>query len=328
MTNLMRGFAATALALSLNLAGAATLPGPLVDAQWLAEHLNEVQVIAVQDDAKAFAGAPEFDTNAKTGKKTLSEVGGHIAGSRLLNMEAVRTERVINGQKVKYMIPEQAAFEKAVQAIGVDAGKPIVLVPVGQQVPDVDEALRVFWEFKVYGEDKVAVLNGGMASWLIEGHPFVGGAPEARTGNWKSEGDRTARYMATSEDVAKAMADKSATLVDSREDKQFYGLVKRDYVYAPGHLEGAKLYPMDLMYKSVGGALKFMSPAAYRGLLAGQGIDPNGAAISYCNSGHLASGTWFVLSEVVGNQQAKLYDGSLHEWTLEKRPVVGAVAAD
>jgi thiosulfate/3-mercaptopyruvate sulfurtransferase len=33
-----------------------------------------------------------------------------------------------------------------------------------------------------------------------------------------------------------------------------------------------------------------------------------------------------VASEILGNKSAKLYDGSLHQWTLEKRPLVGAVA--
>ena len=79
------------------------------------------------------------------------------------------------------------------------------------------------------------------------------------------------------------------------------------------------------MFKSSGGALKFMAPATYRGLLVAQGIDDKTAAITYCNSGHLSSGPWFLMSEVLGNKQVKLYDGSLHQWTLEKRPLAGAV---
>jgi thiosulfate/3-mercaptopyruvate sulfurtransferase len=68
-----------------------------------------------------------------------------------------------------------------------------------------------------------------------------------------------------------------------------------------------------------------MSAATYRGLLKGQGIDPDSPAITYCNSGHLSSGPWFLMSELLGNRQVRLYDGSLHQWTLEKRPLVGAV---
>ena len=51
------------------------------------------------------------------------------------------------------------------------------------------------------------------------------------------------------------------------------------------------------------------------------GVDPQASTITYCNTGHLASSAWFVLSEVLGNKQTRLYDGSMHEWTLEKRAV-------
>jgi thiosulfate/3-mercaptopyruvate sulfurtransferase len=330
MKTLIRGLAATALALSLCVVGAApalagVLPGPVVDTKWLSANLDKVQVVDVRGNVKSFVAQPEFDTDAKTGKKTLSEVGGHIAGSRLIDMKTMRTDRAYGELTVKYMIPERAVFEKAVQAAGVDAGKPIVLVPMGIEVADVNDALRVYWQLKVYGEDNVAVLDGGMASWLIEGRAHVTDAAAARTGTWVSAADRSARYFASSDDVAKAIAKKDATLVDSRDARQYHGLGKRDYVGAYGHLEGAKLYPTDLLLKTAGGAVTFMSPATYRGLLGAQGIDPNAPAITYCNSGHLSSGPWFLMSELLGNSQARLYDGSLHQWTLEKRPLVGAM---
>jgi thiosulfate/3-mercaptopyruvate sulfurtransferase len=306
-------------------AQAAGLPGPLVDSAWLAVNLDKVQVVDVRGNVKSYTAKPEFETDAKSGKQTLSEVGGHIAGARLIDMKNMRTERTLGELKVKYMIPEKADFERAVQAAGVVAGKPIVLVPVGVDVPDMDDALRVYWQFKVYGEDNIAVLDGGMANWLIENRPHSTDAAASSPGDWVAKADRSARYFASSEDVAKAIAGKSATLVDARDAKNFHGLTKRDYVHAYGHLEGARLYTPDLMFKSTGGALKFMSTNTYRALVSAQGIDPAAPSIAYCNSGHLSAGAWFLMSEVLGSQSARLYDGSLHQWTLEKRPVVGAV---
>ncbi|MBP8307666.1 MAG: sulfurtransferase [Burkholderiaceae bacterium] len=325
MSKLIRGLAAIALGLVVDLVAAGPLPGPIVDTQWLAANLDKVQVVDVRSNVKSYVSEPEFETDAKTGKKTLGEVGGHIAGSRLIDMKTMRTERVLNGITVKYMVPARADFEKAVQAAGIEAGKPIVLVAVGSEVSDIDDALRVYWQFKVYGEDDIAVLDGGMAAWLIEGRPHRVDAALARTGTWLAKADRSDRYFAGSEDVAKAIGMRSASLVDARDVRQFHGLAKRDYVYSYGHLEGARLYPAELVMKQSSGALKFMSPATYRGLLKGQGIDPDAPAITYCNSGHLSSGPWFLMSELLGNAQVRLYDGSLHQWTLEKRPLVGAV---
>jgi thiosulfate/3-mercaptopyruvate sulfurtransferase len=248
-------------------------------------------------------------------------VGGHIPGALLANFKNLRVDRMINGKKVQYMIPEAADFEKYVRQTGVINGKPIVLVPIGAEVADVDEALRLYWQFKVYGEDEVAVLNGGYMSWLLEGRPFEQIANSA-TGNWSVKGDRTSQLFASSDDVQSAIQNKSANLVDARDAPTYHGLVKRDYVYDFGHLEGAQLFPTDLMFKNTGGALKFMPAETYRALFKGQGIDPQKDAITYCNSGHLASGPWFLMSEVMGNKRTRLYDGSMHEWTLEKRPVV------
>ena len=313
------------LGLLAGLAQAVTLPGPVVDTAWLAANQAEVQVFEVRANAKTFTGKPEFETDAKSGKKVLVEAAGHLPGSRLLDMKNMRTDRKYGELTVKYMIPEMGAFEKVMQAAGADADKPIVLVPVGTEVTDLDDALRVYWQLKVYGEDKIAVLDGGLAAWLLEGRPFSSDAVAPRTGNWRAAADRSAQYFADSEDVAKAIASKSATLVDARDLRQYHGLGKRDYVYAFGHLPGAKVLPPDLLTKTAGGAVKLQSPATYRGLLAAQGIDPEKASISYCNSGHLSSGPWFVMSELLGVKGSRLYDGSLHQWTLEKRALEGAV---
>lgn len=325
LARLALGAALSAALLGPVLAQGLRLPGPLVDTAWLAANLAQVQVVDVRSHVKSFTTAPEFETDAKTGRKTLSEVGGHIPGARLIDMKAMRTDRQIGGLTVKYMLPEAAVFQKAVQAAGVDAGQPIVLVPVGSEAADVDDALRVYWQLKVYGEDRVAVLDGGMAQWLIDGRAHSTEPAAARSGNWQVGADRSARYLAGSDDVARAQAERSATLVDGRDIRQYLGLTKRDYVHAYGRLDGARLYPTELLLQNVGGAQRFLPAATYRGLLAAQGVDPAAPAISYCNSGHLASGPWFVLSELLGNPDARLYDGSLHQWTLEKRPLASAV---
>lgn len=309
----------------VNFVHAQSLPGPVVDSAWLAANLDKVQILDVRSNPKSFTAQPEFETDAKSGKKTLTEVGGHLPGARLVDTKNMRTDRMINGQKVKYMIPEKADFEKLMQSIGIDAGKPIVLISMGTEVAEVNDALRMYWQMKVYGEDSIAVLDGGMANWLLEGREFKTDAVNAKTGNWRASADRSEQYFASSEDVAKAIEGKKTSLIDSRDAKSFYGLVKRDYVGAYGHLEGAKLYPTDLMFKTAGGAMKFMSANTYKALMQAQGIDTNAPAITYCNSGHLSSGTWFVASELLGNKSVKLYDGSLHEWTLEKHGLTGAV---
>ena len=317
--------ATAALAWGAIAAQAAGLPGPLVDTAWLAANAADVQVVEVRGNVKSFTAKPDISTDAKTGKKTIEEIGGHIPGSRLVEWKNVRVDRKIRDLTVKYMIPERTDFEKIVQAAGIDADKPIVIVPVGLDASDVNDAMRLYWQFKVYGEDNVAMLDGGMAAWLLDGKPHASDAPAAKTGNWKSKSDQTARYFADSPEVATIIEKKNVTLVDAREAPQFHGLVKRDYVSAYGHLDGAKSLSPDTTDKKVGGAIKLLSANTYKAVLAAQGIDPAAPAVVYCNSGAQSGLPWFILSELVGNKNVKQYDGSLHQWTLEKRPLVGAV---
>jgi thiosulfate/3-mercaptopyruvate sulfurtransferase len=305
-----------------SLTQAVSLPGPVVSAEWLTANKAEVQILEVRGDVASFQRAPEFELNKKTGKQILVEVGGHIKDSSLLDFKKVRADRMIDGKKIKYLIPEKADFEKLIQSVGINANKPIILVPVGVDMSDIDEALRTYWQFKVYGEDNIAVLDGGMAGWLAEGREFTTAPANKAMGNWLAKDERK-ELIANSEQVAKASASGKTTLIDARQPVQFFGLSKRDYVGGYGHIAGAKDFAPELMAKPAKGALYFWDKNTYNSLLQANGISSTAPAISYCNSGHLASGGWFILSELVGNKSTSLYDGSLYLWTLEGRPLVG-----
>ena len=306
----------------VTLAQAITLPGPVVSADWLSNNLSDVQVIEVRTDLASYLKNPEFDADKKTGKKFLVEVGGHIANSTLLDFKKVRVERLVDGKKIKFLIPEKADFEKLVQSLGINSDKPIVLVPIGQDMSDIDEALRTYWSFKVYGEDQVAVLDGGIAGWLSEGREFTTATTPKATGNWLAKAERK-ELIASSDEVAAASKSGKPQLLDARQPAQYLGLAKRPDVMTFGHIAGSKELAPELLARSSNGALYFWQKKTYDALLAANGLNSKGQTIAYCNTGHLAAGGWFVMSELVGNKSTKLYDGSLYLWTLEGRPLVG-----
>ena len=301
---------------------AVSLPGPVVSSEWLAANQSAVQILEVRSNMDSFKSEPEFQVDKKTGKKNLVDVGGHIQNASILDFKNIRVERTIDGKKIKYLIPEKIDFQKMIQATGLNSDKPIVLVPIGMSIGDIDEALRAYWQFKVYGEDNIAVLDGGMAGWLIEGRPYTTKIEAKSNGNWVATAERS-ELVAGSEEVAAASKNGGATLLDTRQPAQFYGLSKRAYVGEYGHIAGAKDFAPELMVKPIKGALYFWDKNTYMALFKDKGIDSQSPTISYCNSGHLAAGGWFLMSELVGNKSTKLYDGSLYLWTMEGRPVVG-----
>ncbi len=318
MKRMTLGLAAVVLAAPA--AGAGTLPGPLVETDWLAGNLGKVVVLDVRKDVRSFTTAPRWVRDKKTGKRRLVRVGGHIEGARLIDYSKIRTTREMHGHKVTRMIPPKDQFEKVMRAAGVNAGDAIVIVSKGLGSGDVTMATRLYWQLKYFGHDELAILNGGLAKWLKEGRPVTTAAGRPRPGTWTARTERR-ELLATSEEVAEAVRKRSAQLVDTRPLSQYLGIYHKSYVYAPGHIPGAKPFPNELLTRPKAPAT-FVPVQDLRTLARELGIKPDASTITYCNSGHLASGSWFVFSELLGNKQVKLYDGSMHEWTLEKRPTV------
>lgn len=298
------------------------VPGPLVDVEWLSANVDKVRILEFRPDPESFTVAPQYVTDKKTGKRVLAEIGGHLPGSVPVDFSKLRVDRMIDGLKVRYMGPPKADFEKLVQSWGIDKGDAIVLVSSGESYNDLNEAARLYWQFKYFGEDNVTILNGGTTAWLAGEKPVSTVLSQPKAGSWVATEERTS-ILATSEQTAQASEQKNRQLVDARPIAQHFGLSKSGAVTQAGHIAGSKPFAQELISKNVGPAAYYLDAATYRALFKRLGLSETDPTITYCNTGHQATGFWFVLSEVLGNRDVRLYDGSLHQWTLEKRPVVG-----
>lgn len=298
---------------------AASLPGPLVETGWLAKNKSNVVILEIRKDVKSFTKKPVFSKNKKTGKLKLKKVAGHIPGSTLVNYKNLRSNKKIDGRKVQKMLVSKAAFEKVMQDAGVNKNSAVVIVSKGENNLDLTMATRFYWQMKYYGHDNMAILNGGMAQWLIDKRKLSTKAGKPKKGNWVSTAERK-NILATSKDVESAV-NKKSQLVDTRPISLYLGTWrKKSYVYANGHIPGAKPFPNELLSSKM--PAKFLNPSDSKSLLQQMGVKTDKQSITYCNSGHLATGSWFVMSELLGNKNVKMYDGSMHQWTLEKHPVV------
>ncbi len=300
-------------------ASAATLPGPLVETDWLAQNSDKVVILAVRGDIKSFTQEPAYKVDKKSGKKKLSRIAGHIPGARLVNYKKIRTTRTIDGRKVTRVVPDKASFQALVRAAGVNTDSAVVIVTKGLSDLDMTIATRMYWQMKYFGHDDVAILNGGLHQWLADGRKVSSSAPSPATGNWVAKAERE-DLIATSDEVAAASSDGSVELHDNRPIHQYLGVFrKKSYVFADGHVPTAKFVPTKLFTTS-GGPAKFLPADQLRKVMGAMNVSTDKPAITYCNSGHLASGGWFVMREILGNKNVQLYDGSMHQWTLEKRP--------
>ena len=107
-------------------------------------------------------------------------------------------------------------------------------------------------------------------------------------------------------------------LLDARNEEQFIGEAKHGKALQAGHIPGAVLQSQAEAYNANTNQLK--SEAELLEIYADHADKP---IISYCNTGHWAATNWFVLSEVLGRKDVKLYDGSMVEWTANSDNPLG-----
>jgi thiosulfate/3-mercaptopyruvate sulfurtransferase len=310
---------ALALLAAGHTASALQVPGPLVDSDWLEQHLDEVSMLDVREDIESFTRKAVLVRKRFTGDLRLRRFGAHIPGAVLVDFLNIRTSREINDRNVRYLIPEKAEFEELMQSWGVNRDDVIVILSPGAGNDDVTMATRLYWQVKYFGHDNVAILDGGMAQWLLEQKPASIEANEPKPGNWIAADERKS-LLASSDDVARAMEDKNTRLVDTRSLGFYLGAIKQSYVRKKGHIPNARIFPAELI-TSAGAPAWFADTEALQQMADQLGIDSGENIITYCNSGQLASASWFIFSELMGNANVKLYDGSMHQWALEKRPV-------
>jgi len=274
------------------------VPGPVVDTDWLAKHQSEVIVLDVR-------------------KKPASFAQGHIPGSVYMNWKKqARMKKVVDGVELIKMLPDKATFEATMQSLGVNNDSAVIVSNKGKNADAVTKSTRVYWTLKYFGHDNVAILDGGFAKWKKDKRPISTEAKQPAKGNFTARAERKELY-ATTADVKQAMQDDTVQLVDHRELNFYLGSAMKSYVYAKGHIPGAKNYPPSMLTHWKAPAT-LVSNENLRNSLSALNIDVNKPSISYCNSGHLASGVWFVMSELLGNKNVRVYDGSLHAWTKDK----------
>lgn len=297
---------------------ASTLPGPLVDTAWLAKNLSTpgLVIIDVRDDPANFDR--QLTDKEKADPKS-APIVGHIPGARLLDWKAVRETREIDGVKLDKMVLTPESFEKLMRQLGVSNDSAVVIATNGKDSVAVTMGTRMFWMLKYYGHDNVALLDGGLKKWMAESQPVAYDKPAVAPGQFTA-GKARSEMMAALPDVDKAVKAGKVQLVDGRTADYYVGQSMTSDVKGKGHLPGARMLAhKDIIDDKTG---TFLPKAELMALAREAGIATDGDAITYCNTGHLGSGPWFVLSQILGNSKTSLYDGSMHEWTKDaSRPL-------
>ena len=218
-----------------------------------------------------------------------------------------------NGQPL--MVPSQTALEKLIGESGIDEDSHVVIVPAGVSATDFGAAARIYWTLKAAGHPAISILDGGFAAWQAAGLPVESGnnvpSPKIFSGKFNEA------LLAELEEVER---NPNATLVDARPANQFNGKEKAGLAKAYGHIPGAISIDSASFYDPATNRLR---PKAELAAIASK--VPAGPVVTYCNTGHWAATDWFVLSEILGRPNVRLYAGSMVEWSSDAhRPIASS----
>ena len=258
---------------------------PLVDTAW-------VRANAARPDVRLV----EVDVDTGLYEK------GHLPGAVAWNWTTQLND------PVRRDVASKEQFEALLSASGVTRDTTLVLYGDNHNW----FAAFGFWLLKLYGHDNVVLLDGGRRKWETERLPLVTEVPRVaptayRVGRVREE------LRATRDFVLAAVRGGTHRLVDVRSPDEYTGRILappglQETALRGGHVPGAHNVPWAKAVREDG---TFRSPEELRALYA-PALDKE--VITYCRIGERSSHTWFVLSQILGHEKTRNYDGSWTEY--------------
>lgn len=204
-----------------------------------------------------------------------------------------------------HMLPTLEAFAQAVVALGIGSDDEIV---VYDQI-GLRSAPRVWWTFRVFGHDRIRVLDGGFPKWLAEEHPIEKGPAKPAEGAAFTPVFRPDLVRAADQILPDIEAGRQ--LLDARPSGRFTGETPEPRAgLRGGHVPGSRNLPFPEVIEA-DGTLKTHNDlvAAFEAA----GVDLTGEITTTCGSG-LTAAILALAAARCGNQTVTVYDGSWAEW--------------
>ena len=270
-------------------------PDVLVETGWLEEHAGDpdVRVVEVDEDTEAYDK-------------------GHLKGAVRWNWSAD-----LHTQVGRDYIG-QVELSDLLSRSGVGPDTTVVLYAGNNNW----FATYAYWVLKLRGFDNVKLLNGGRQKWELESRELTQEVPSLDPTGYRIEGAERPEIRAFRDEVLDKVGGDTG-FIDVRSPEEYRGEkiapdhLPQEQAQVPGHIAGAANIPWAKAANEDG---TFKSADELRALYEGEGIAPDGQVIAYCRVGERSSHTWFALNQLLGNANAKNYDGS---WT-EYGSLVGA----
>lgn len=277
--------------------------GPVVSTEWLANNIKKGNLVIID-----IRSEEEYQA-------------GHIEGSINIPYIVPFSAWLTMEDDLLLEMPEKEDLFDFMSAAGLKKGSHVVIVtslPTPENPYAIGNANRAANTLIYAGVEKVFILDGGFDKWAAEGRFVTTEVPDVRPSKYKSKVKD--EMIVSMEYVEKKLG--KVILLDARDYEVYTGEVIEPYAPVPGHIPTAKSLPApeiwneDWSYKSVNELKAIVENVIGRN-------KQNKEIIVYCGVGGYANCVAFVLTEMLGYKNVKIYDGSAQEWVMYNEMVIG-----
>jgi len=265
---------------------------PLVTTEWLAANLGRRNVRVVDGSWHM----PQLKRDARA-----EFAQAHIPGAGFFDIDAIADTRT----SLPHMLPRPWEFARSVGTLGIGDGDRVIVY----DSRGVVSAARVWWTFRAFGHDAVAVLDGGFPRWRAEGRPVESGAPAPRPRRFTARLRR--RLVRDLARIRGNLTKRREQVLDARSHGRFVGTEPEPRAgLRAGHIPGSLNLPYDQLYQPNG---TLLGDDALRRQFEAAGLDLRKPIVASCGSGITASVLALGLY-ALGRSDVAVYDGSWTEW--------------
>jgi thiosulfate/3-mercaptopyruvate sulfurtransferase len=261
----------------------------LVDTAWVAEHLDDADVVLAEVD-----------------ENTDLYEDGHIPGAVKLHWRDDLQD------PIERDIVERERFEQLLGERGI--GNETTVVVYGDK--NNWFAAYAYWYLKVYGHKDVRILDGGRQKWIDERRELTTDVATPEPHSYAA-GEPDESIRARRDQVLQWIGADDRALVDVRSPQEYSGELlappgyEQEGASRGGHIPTAQSIPWAQAVRDDG---TFKAAADLRELYGSKGVTSDKKVTAYCRIGERSAHTWFVLHELLGFQDVRNYDGSWTEW--------------
>lgn len=266
---------------------------PLVSADWL-ERARENRNLVILD------ASFHLPTSGRDAHREFEEA--RIPGARFFDIEQVKDPY----SDLPHMMPDDVTFEKAMEEIGISDSSLVVVY----DWHGLFSAARAWWMLRAFGHKEVAILDGGLRKWKVDGRPLESG-PASPTPRGSFTAHLNRKFVKKLDDVWEASRRKDWQILDARSAGRFNGTDPEPRPgLRSGHIPNSINIPHNILSNPDG---TVRSTFELRDMLEKEGVNLAGPILTTCGSGVSACNITFAL-HLVGHRDAPVYDGSWSEW--------------